>query len=203
MRDAGMPHLEQRVRGGARDRKHHRCAAVGARLDTVEHALHRAAPVRLPVGVMRGVHERRAELLPEQHAAGATLRVDHVRGRAQQDLRVAVELHREVERRAARAAREGNCVLATSGDRVDLHAAPLQCCAHAVDDNALAAERRIVVVAGDGDARHRWHFAQYTVVRPAVTVWFRGRPHVKHGCPPRPYTSRRSWLLPRAFHTSR
>ena len=124
----------------------------------------------LPVCVMRGVHERSAELFPEQHTAGAALSVDHVRGGAHQDLRVAVELHREVERRATRAAREGNGVLAPSGNRVDLHAAPLQCSAHPVDDNALTTEWWIVVVARDGDACHRWHFAQYTVVRPAVTV---------------------------------
>ena len=135
--------------------------------------------------------------------AGAALGMDHVGRGAQQDPRIAVELQGEVERRPPGAPCEGDRVLAASGDRVHPHAAALECRTHPVDDDALPAQRRIIVVAGDGDPRHRWQCGQYTVVRPAVTVRRRVVPHTKQGSPPRPYTWRRSWLLPRAFQTSR
>src|ERR1700730_8803961 len=105
---------------------------------------------------MRGVDKWCAEPLPQQHPTGPTLRMDHVGRGAHQDLRIAVELQGEVERRAPGASREGNRVLTSTGNGVHPHAAPLQRGTHPVDDDTLSAERWIVVVAGDRDPRHFW-----------------------------------------------
>src|SRR6202043_2401214 len=118
-------------------------------------------------------------------------------------LRVSIELHGEIERRPAGAPRERDRVLAAARDGVHAETAPLQRRPHATGDGALATKRWVVVVARNGHPGHRWQLGQYTVVRPAVTVRRRVVPHTKQGRPPRPYTWRRSWLLPRAFQTSR
>ena len=57
---------------------------------------------------------------------------------------------------------------------------------HAAQLDALAAERRIVVVADQRDPRHRWHDGHQTVVRPATVACFRVVPQRKHGLPARP-----------------
>src|SRR5258708_13675935 len=97
-------------------------------------------------------------------------------------------------------ARVGDRLRAAAGDGVHRDATRLECRAQPAHVHALPALGRVIVVGGE-DNVHRWHFGQYTVVRPATTVRVSTAPQRKHASPPRPYTCTPPRAAPRAFHT--
>ena len=109
--------------------------------------------------------------------AGTAMGMHDIRLRSQHDLRIAVELQRQIERRPTCPACHRDRVLAATRDGVHGDAAPLQRRAHAHHHDALPAERRVIVVADHRDPGHRWQVEQYTVVRPAFCVRRSTAPH--------------------------
>jgi PDZ domain-containing secreted protein len=86
--------------------------------------------------------------------------VDDVAATAVDQIGMAVEVDGEIERGPAGDTRVAQRVVAAAGHGADVVTAPTQRAAHAAHLDALATEGRLVVVADQGDAGHRWQAGQ-------------------------------------------